>query len=77
MIVDSVEEWMDKLEELTTEELEQLEMMTCPIRLALFKVWQLAYKIIHMTTILLPVWQEILKELNLKVTYLLHDVATW
>ncbi|KIK93137.1 hypothetical protein PAXRUDRAFT_89817, partial [Paxillus rubicundulus Ve08.2h10] len=76
MIANGVEGWMDKLEELTTQELEQPECTTHPIRLALFKVRELAYKIVHSTTILLPAWQEILKELKLKLTYLPRDIAT-
>ena len=44
----------------------------------LFWIWKLAFKIIHSTTVLLPVWQKILQDLNQKMTYMPHDVmAHW
>ncbi|KIK11653.1 hypothetical protein PISMIDRAFT_74065, partial [Pisolithus microcarpus 441] len=37
---------------------------------------KLTIKLVHSTTILLPVWKSILKELRQAVTIMLHDVPT-
>ncbi|KIK22155.1 hypothetical protein PISMIDRAFT_103021 [Pisolithus microcarpus 441] len=90
--IDNDEGWVDEIELLTPEELEELEEAILPVKLALAKVsirfWaysyanycfqlcKLAIKLVHSTTILLPVWKSTLKELRQAVTIMPRDVPT-
>jgi hypothetical protein len=57
------------------DELDGLQADLRPIRLLLVKLTKLAYKIIHSTTLILPVWRQILKDLNLDDQIMPHDVT--
>jgi hypothetical protein len=48
----------------------------CPICLLLLKLRKLMYKIIHSTTIILPVWRQVLRQLNLDERIMPCDVTT-
>jgi hypothetical protein len=58
------------------DELDGLQADLRPIRLLLVKLRKLAYKIIHSTTLILPVWRQILKDLNLDDCIMPRDVTT-
>ncbi|KAK2460515.1 hypothetical protein APHAL10511_007468, partial [Amanita phalloides] len=47
-----------------------------PIKLVLAKLHKLAFKLIHSTTILGPVWKQTLTNLKMKYWLMPHDVAT-
>ncbi|KAG2112005.1 uncharacterized protein F5147DRAFT_553633, partial [Suillus discolor] len=58
---------------LNTEEQQELQSSVCPVKDALAK---LSYKIIHSTTKILPVWYDILTELEMSARMLPRDVLT-
>ncbi|KIK95452.1 hypothetical protein PAXRUDRAFT_42709, partial [Paxillus rubicundulus Ve08.2h10] len=68
---------VDEIELLSDRECQELLKSIRPIKLALVKIRKLAFKLIHLTTKLLPAWQKILQEMRLKVTNMPHDVSTW
>ncbi|KIK77092.1 hypothetical protein PAXRUDRAFT_167828, partial [Paxillus rubicundulus Ve08.2h10] len=68
--------WVDEVELLTAEEKLELQENIMPLKLALVKVRKLAYKIIHSSTIVLPAWKNILKDLKMSATLMPRNVAT-
>ncbi|KAF8523879.1 hypothetical protein BU17DRAFT_6007, partial [Hysterangium stoloniferum] len=68
--------WIDEVELLNEEECLEFETTILPVKLALVKLQNLAYKIIHLTTIVLPAWQGILKELKMSISLMPHDMST-
>ncbi|KAG1729541.1 hypothetical protein EDD22DRAFT_788839 [Suillus occidentalis] len=73
---DNDDGWVDEEMLLDHEEHLELAANIRPIRLLLVKLRKLAFKIIHSTTILLPAWKEILKDLNLPQRIMPRDVST-
>lgn len=69
---DIVHEWELDMDD---EERKTLQADLRPIRLLLVKLRKLAYKIIHSTTIILPVWHQILKQLKLSDRIMPRDVT--
>jgi hypothetical protein len=90
--VDEDDEWVDELERLSVHKRNAAYGQIQPIQFVLVKVQQfpdcsehslsshqlrkLAFKIIHSTTIVLPAWHEILKELKLESRIMPRDVST-
>ncbi|KAG1849786.1 hypothetical protein C8R48DRAFT_564590, partial [Suillus tomentosus] len=61
---------------LTSDEREELRNTIVLVQLALVKLRKLGFKIIHSTTKLLPAWNDILSELQMKPSMLPRDVST-
>ncbi|PPQ87566.1 hypothetical protein CVT26_015429, partial [Gymnopilus dilepis] len=72
---EDLDEWLDEIQ-LTPEEEEELKMKVVPITCMLVKLRKLAFKIVHSTTILLPAWKTLLKELELAARIMPRDVKT-
>jgi hypothetical protein len=70
---DIVHQWELNMDD---DEQDSLHADLRPIRLLLLKLRKLAFKIIHSTTIILPVWCQILKQLNLDNRIMPRDVTT-
>ncbi|KAG1852385.1 hypothetical protein C8R48DRAFT_611932, partial [Suillus tomentosus] len=68
---DDDEGWVDEVALLSENERAELMRNIHPI-----KLHKLTFKILHSTTILLPAWKSILKDLKLAVRIMLHDVST-
>ncbi|KAI4293806.1 hypothetical protein K525DRAFT_181459, partial [Schizophyllum commune Loenen D] len=66
----------DALPGLTVEEEVGLRASLRPIKFMLVKLRKLAFKIVNSSTILLPAWKEILKDLNMRIKLLPRDVRT-
>ncbi|KAG1843066.1 hypothetical protein C8R48DRAFT_562723, partial [Suillus tomentosus] len=73
---DNDDGWVDEVEELDPDERLMLEKSILPVKLALVKLRRLAYKVIHLTTIVLPAWHKILEDLQAPITLMPHDVST-
>ncbi|KAG1812698.1 hypothetical protein EV424DRAFT_1326917 [Suillus variegatus] len=73
---DNDDGWVDEVEELDPDERLTLEKSILPVKLALVKLRRLAYKVIHSTTIVLPVWHKILEDLQAPITLMPRDVST-
>ncbi|KAG1791478.1 hypothetical protein EV424DRAFT_1265938, partial [Suillus variegatus] len=69
--------FVDEVKLLDKKEQAALNKEIRPVKLALVKVPKLAYKTIHSTTIILPAWHAILKDLSEPQTLMPRDVATW
>ncbi|KIM50294.1 hypothetical protein SCLCIDRAFT_34436 [Scleroderma citrinum Foug A] len=67
---------VDDVSALTEDKRKNLLATIKPVKMALMKLRCLAFKIIHLTTIVLPAWKETLETLGLEVHLMLHDVAT-
>ncbi|KIM51946.1 hypothetical protein SCLCIDRAFT_67000, partial [Scleroderma citrinum Foug A] len=74
--IDNVEGWVDNVEVLSDVEQHQLQASICLIRLAVGKLHNLAFKIVHSTTIVLPAWREIGHDLELEPRLIPCDVST-
>ena len=88
----NTEGWVDEVEVLSDVEQHQLQASIRPIRLAVGKVskntylrqavhcpeqlHKLAFKVIHLTTIVLPAWREICHDLELEPCLIPCDVST-
>ncbi|TFK80196.1 hypothetical protein K466DRAFT_447015, partial [Polyporus arcularius HHB13444] len=70
------ESWVEEVETMNDEEMEEYEREIRPIKMVLVKIRKISFKIIHSTTKLLPAWREILKELKMAEKLLPCDVAT-
>ncbi|KAG2112271.1 uncharacterized protein F5147DRAFT_527450, partial [Suillus discolor] len=68
--------WVNKETLLNHNERLELAANIRPIRLLLVKLQKLATKIVHSTTILLPVWKGILEDLKLAQQIMPRDVST-
>jgi len=89
---DNAEGWVDEVEALSDVERRQLQASIRPIRLAVGKVSEntylrqavncleqlrkLAFKVVHSTTIVLPAWREICRDLELEPCLIPRDVST-
>ncbi|KAG0703262.1 hypothetical protein DFH29DRAFT_786338, partial [Suillus ampliporus] len=73
---DNDDGWVNEMDELADNERSMLEASILPVKLALVKVRKLAYKIIHSTTVILPAWRKILKDLKFTVMLMPRDVST-
>ncbi|KAG6904046.1 hypothetical protein DXG01_012968 [Tephrocybe rancida] len=71
---EDIEKWVDEDSELTDEECEELKIAILPVQHVLVKLHQLSFKMINLTTKLLPVWKAKLEELKLKARLMLHDI---
>ncbi|KAG2031924.1 hypothetical protein BDR03DRAFT_819787, partial [Suillus americanus] len=74
--VDNDDGFVDEVELLDETERAALKKEIRPVKLVLVKVRKLAYKTIHSTTIILPAWHAILKDLSEPQTLMPCDVAT-
>ncbi|KIM51313.1 hypothetical protein SCLCIDRAFT_74858, partial [Scleroderma citrinum Foug A] len=74
--VDNDEGWVDEAEEMTEKEKDELEKSIQPVKLALVKLCKVAFKIVHLTTKVLPAWKEILSDLRFTISLMPRDVAT-
>ncbi|KIK33083.1 hypothetical protein CY34DRAFT_100256 [Suillus luteus UH-Slu-Lm8-n1] len=74
--VDNDDGFVDEVELLDEGERVALNKEIQPVKLALVKVCKLAYKIIHSTTIVLPAWYGIQRDLSEPQTLMPRDVAT-
>ncbi|KAF8546707.1 hypothetical protein OG21DRAFT_1490911 [Imleria badia] len=74
--IDALKGWIDQVERLSNKEWEEFQRIICLVKLALVKLWQLAFKIVHSTTKLLPEWRQILEDLKQAVTNLPRDIPT-
>ncbi|KAG1799599.1 uncharacterized protein BJ212DRAFT_1488275 [Suillus subaureus] len=59
--------WVDELQLLKEAECKELIDSICLVKPVLVKLWKLAFKIIHSMTIILPVWKQVIKDLDLNV----------
>ncbi|TFK60381.1 hypothetical protein BDN72DRAFT_735145, partial [Pluteus cervinus] len=66
---DNLEGWVDEVDKLSEEELENLQGDAGPVKLVLFKT-------INLTTKLLPAWHQAVKKCSLKPKLLPRDVPT-
>ncbi|EIW54247.1 uncharacterized protein TRAVEDRAFT_81735, partial [Trametes versicolor FP-101664 SS1] len=73
---DNADDEVDGMAELTDEERAQFEREVLPVKLTMAKLRKLAFKIVHSTTKLLPVWKELLAELGQPVVLIPRDVRT-
>ncbi|GLB43472.1 putative protein dimerization activity [Lyophyllum shimeji] len=73
---EDLEEWVDEIDALTTEERKTLHLAVLPVRRVLAKLRKLAFKIINSTTILLPAWKAQLAKLKLAIRIMPRDVRT-
>ncbi|KIM56466.1 hypothetical protein SCLCIDRAFT_72349, partial [Scleroderma citrinum Foug A] len=67
---------VDETSNLTDAQWIELDRSLRPVKLALVKLHKLAFRIIHSTTIVLPAWKEILRDLRLVVSCMPRDVMT-
>ncbi|KIM54870.1 hypothetical protein SCLCIDRAFT_30762 [Scleroderma citrinum Foug A] len=73
---DDTDSWVNELLLLTPKECADLEGQVRPVRIALAKIQKLAFKIIHSTTIILPVWDAVCVDQDLKPRRMPRDVST-
>ncbi|THU93379.1 hypothetical protein K435DRAFT_599809, partial [Dendrothele bispora CBS 962.96] len=74
--VDNVEGLVDELEEMGDLEREELEESIRPIKLVLVKLRRISFKIINSTTLLLPAWKALLREMEMAEKIIPRDVTT-
>ncbi|KIM54106.1 hypothetical protein SCLCIDRAFT_61116, partial [Scleroderma citrinum Foug A] len=67
---------VDKTSNLTDAQWIELDRSLRPVKLALVKLCKLAFRIIHSTTIVLPAWKEILRDLHLVFSCMPRGVMT-
>ncbi|TFK79413.1 hypothetical protein K466DRAFT_505605, partial [Polyporus arcularius HHB13444] len=70
------DEWVDEVESLSPEERAEFLERVVPVKLVLAKVRKLAFKIVNSSTILLPAWYELCRELKLAPKLIPRDVKT-
>ncbi|TFK81778.1 hypothetical protein K466DRAFT_453724, partial [Polyporus arcularius HHB13444] len=75
-VEDDPDDEVDAMEGMTDEERAQFVEDVRPIKLVLAKLRKLTFKIINSSTLLLPAWKKILKDLNLPEKMLPRDVKT-
>ncbi|KAF8221481.1 hypothetical protein L208DRAFT_1077567, partial [Tricholoma matsutake] len=73
---DDLGDWVDKVAVLTPEEQETLKDSIHPIKTVLVKLWKLAFKIVHLSTILLTTWKTCLEDLELVLRIMPCNVTT-
>ncbi|KAG6838862.1 hypothetical protein C0991_007838, partial [Blastosporella zonata] len=73
---DDVDGWVDEMMLLEPEERAQLSKNLQPLRLVLVKIQKIAFKIIHLMTIFLPRWREIVRGLKIADRLIPRDVPT-
>ncbi|TFY76524.1 hypothetical protein EWM64_g7487 [Hericium alpestre] len=61
---------------MSADETKELEKSILPVRLVLVKLCKISYKIIHLTTKLLPAWKKTLSDLKMNEHIMPHDVFT-
>ncbi|KAF8550526.1 hypothetical protein OG21DRAFT_397980 [Imleria badia] len=74
--IDNDDGWTDEVGLMGEDEREEFTLTILPIKLALAKIRKLAFKVTHSSTVILPAWKELMRELRITVTFLPHDVAT-
>ncbi|KAF6744789.1 hypothetical protein DFP72DRAFT_825141 [Ephemerocybe angulata] len=72
----SVEGWVDERLMLSSAAREKLDADIHPVRMAIVKLRKFAYAVLHSSTLLLPLWFEILESLGLSPRTMPRDVAT-
>ncbi|KIK35580.1 hypothetical protein CY34DRAFT_34635, partial [Suillus luteus UH-Slu-Lm8-n1] len=73
---DNDEGWVDEVSLLPEWERNELQREIQPVKLVLVKLHKLAYKLIHLTTVLLPTWHKVLCASGQAITNIPWDVAT-
>ncbi|TFY79033.1 hypothetical protein EWM64_g4980 [Hericium alpestre] len=76
VIIEGEDDGIDELDALPTADREKLVADTAEVRTTITKIRQLSFAIIHSTTIALPAWRRMCKDLDLKPRLIPHDVVT-
>ncbi|KAF9554477.1 hypothetical protein CPC08DRAFT_616191, partial [Agrocybe pediades] len=72
---DDVDGWIDEMAALSQAERNVLQESTHPVKLVLVKVRKLAFKVINLTMLLLPAWEEVIAQEKLKNKIIPRDVT--
>ncbi|KAF8227814.1 hypothetical protein L208DRAFT_1379610 [Tricholoma matsutake] len=72
---ENLEDWVDERVTMTVEQLAVLDKAVQPVRLMLVKLCKTAFAIKNSSTIILPQWYKVLKELKLDACMMLWDVS--
>ncbi|KAF8961705.1 hypothetical protein BDZ97DRAFT_1610400, partial [Flammula alnicola] len=73
---DDVDGWVDERAALSQAERDVLDKSTHPVKMVLVKIRKLAFKVINLTTLLLPAWKECVHGQNLSEQLIPRDVTT-
>ncbi|EIW56576.1 uncharacterized protein TRAVEDRAFT_78090, partial [Trametes versicolor FP-101664 SS1] len=73
---DDDESWVDEVKSLTGDERKEFEKEVRPVKMVLVKIRRLAFKIVHLTTKILPAWHDILEQKGLPSRLIPRDVKT-
>ncbi|KAG0692110.1 hypothetical protein DFH29DRAFT_818224 [Suillus ampliporus] len=74
--IDNIKGWVDESTNLMAHEQEELHNNLQPVKLMLVKLHKLAFRIVHLSILLLPAWKALLEDLELKLCVMPWDVLT-